>query len=200
MPKNLPGHYSPKMVTKLLSMTSPHHAYVWKNVNWHDRIRFTLLWWSLQTNTHQEQYLQRLVGSALLLRYVGVIWFIFMFVQLLPIRFTQPYSCCVSKSTMKHLQKLDWKSDFLLFGYGYRERMFVDYAIGYIGPPNCVHYWVKSSHYHLKMYSNFFWARVFMMFALWSSSNHAPIKYRGLIKKMSHLRPIYLTQCQGMIS
>ena len=30
------------------------------------------------------------------------------------------------------------------------------------------------------------------MFALWSSPNCIPIKYRGPIKKTSHLRPIYL--------
>ena len=30
------------------------------------------------------------------------------------------------------------------------------------------------------------------MFALWSSTNHIPIKYRGAIKKTNHLRPIYL--------
>ena len=32
----------------------------------------------------------------------------------------------------------------------------------------------------------------FMMFALRSPPNHIPLKYRGLIKKTSHLRPIYL--------
>ena len=31
------------------------------------------------------------------------------------------------------------------------------------------------------------------MFALWSSLNHIPIKYRDLIKETSHLRSIYLT-------
>ena len=29
------------------------------------------------------------------------------------------------------------------------------------------------------------------MFAFWSSLNHIPMKFRGLIKKTSHLRPIY---------
>ena len=29
-----------------------------------------------------------------------------------------------------------------LFSYGYQKCMFVDFLIGYIGPPNCVHYWV----------------------------------------------------------
>ena len=32
-----------------------------------------------------------------------------------------------------------------------------------------------------------------MMFALWSSATHIPIKSKGPMKKMSHLRPIYLT-------
>jgi hypothetical protein len=31
-----------------------------------------------------------------------------------------------------------------------------------------------------------------MMYALWSSLNHIPIKYTGPIKKTSHLRPIYV--------
>ena len=31
-----------------------------------------------------------------------------------------------------------------------------------------------------------------MMFALWSSPNHTPIKYKGPPKKTSHLKPIYL--------
>jgi hypothetical protein len=30
------------------------------------------------------------------------------------------------------------------------------------------------------------------MFAFWSSPNRVPIKYRGMIKKTSPLRPIYL--------
>ena len=30
------------------------------------------------------------------------------------------------------------------------------------------------------------------MFALSSSPNYIPIKYRGMIKKTNHLRPIYL--------
>ena len=33
-----------------------------------------------------------------------------------------------------------------------------------------------------------------MMFALSSSVNHTPIKYRGPVKKTSHIRPIYLSQ------
>lgn len=34
-----------------------------------------------------------------------------------------------------------------------------------------------------------------MVFALWSSPNRIPIKYRVLSKKVSHLRPIYLRAC-----
>ena len=36
-----------------------------------------------------------------------------------------------------------------------------------------------------------------MMFSLWSSLNHVPIKYWGLIKKMRHLRPIYFNDGIG---
>jgi hypothetical protein len=47
---------------------------------------------------------------------------------------TQQNSCCIGKSTMKP------KSDLASFSYGYRKSLFVDFLIGYIGPPNCVHY------------------------------------------------------------
>ena len=43
------------------------------------------------------------------IRYVGVIWIVIHVLQILPIRFTQQKSSC----------------------------MFVDFLIGYIGPPNC---------------------------------------------------------------
>ena len=74
------------------------------------------------------------------IRYVNIIWFVFHVPQLLPVRFTQQYSSYIIKSTMKRLQKPDWKSVLLLSSYGYRKCMFVDFLIGYIGPPNCVHY------------------------------------------------------------
>jgi hypothetical protein len=54
-----------------------------------------------------------------LLRYAGVIWFVFHVLQLLLIRFIQQNSCCISKSTMKHLQNTDWKLDLPLFSYDY---------------------------------------------------------------------------------
>ena len=38
------------------------------------------------------------------LRYVGAIRFVFHVLQLLPIRFTQQHSCCISKYVMKRLQ------------------------------------------------------------------------------------------------
>ena len=45
---------------------------------------------------------------------VGVVWFVFHVLQLPPIRFTQKRNlCCISRSTMKHLESLDWKSDVL---------------------------------------------------------------------------------------
>ena len=46
---------------------------------------------------------------------------------------------CTCKFTMKHMRKPDWKSDLPLFSYGNRKCMFVDFLIGNIGPPNCVH-------------------------------------------------------------
>ena len=64
---------------------------------------------------------------------------LFRVLQLLPIKFTQWY---ISKSTMEHLQKLDWKSYLPLFSYGYRKCMFFDFLPRYIGPPKCVNCWV----------------------------------------------------------
>ena len=39
------------------------------------------------------------------IRYVGDIWFVFYFLQLLMIRFTQQNSCCISKFMVKYLKK-----------------------------------------------------------------------------------------------
>ena len=41
------------------------------------------------------------------LRYVGVIWFLLHVLQLLPTRVAQQNMYCISKSTMKHMQKQD---------------------------------------------------------------------------------------------
>jgi hypothetical protein len=37
------------------------------------------------------------------MKYVGVIWFVFHGLQLLPINFPHQNSCCINKSIMKHL-------------------------------------------------------------------------------------------------
>ena len=63
-------------------------------------------------------------------------------VRLLSIGFTQQSLCRFSKSTMKHLQKPDWKSDLVLIWYGYHKCMFVDFLIGYMGSSKWVHYWM----------------------------------------------------------
>ena len=44
-------------------------------------------------------------------------------------------TCNAIPTAMKHLQKLD----LFWVGYGYWKCMFVDFLIGYICPPNCVH-------------------------------------------------------------
>ena len=77
------------------------------------------------------------------LRFVGVMWFFFPphVLQIPLIRSTQQNSRCISKSTMKHLQKSDWNYDFFLFSYGYRKYMFVDFLIGYIGLPITLPSW-----------------------------------------------------------
>ena len=121
----------------------------------------------------------------------GVIWFIFHVLQLLLIRFTWHYSCCIGKSILQHLQKPDRKSDVSWYISDYRMCMFVDFLIGYLGLSNCVHYWMQSSYEQCNPIS--FSICIFMMFALWSLMNHIPNKYRGAIRKTSHLRTIYLT-------
>jgi hypothetical protein len=72
--------------------------------------------------------------------YVGVIWLLFHVLQLLPIVFTRQNSCCVSKPTMKRMQKPYWKLDLPCFHYGYWKSKFVDFLVGYIGTPNNVDY------------------------------------------------------------
>ena len=42
------------------------------------------------------------------------------------------------------------------------------------------------------MESNLFWTCVFMVFVLWSSPNHTPIKHRSSIKETDRLTPTYL--------
>lgn len=69
---------------------------------------------------------------------MGVIWFTFQVLQLLPTRITQQNICYFSKSTMKHEQKVDWKLELPLFSYGHQNDMFVDSFTKNRGPPNCV--------------------------------------------------------------
>ena len=45
------------------------------------------------------------------IRYVSVIWFVLHVLQLLSTIFIQQNSCCISKYKIKHMQKLDWKSN-----------------------------------------------------------------------------------------
>ena len=52
---------------------------------------------------------------------------IFHVLQRLPIRVTRWDLCCISKSTMKHRQKSDWKSDLPNLSYGYWKHIFVDF-------------------------------------------------------------------------
>ena len=72
----------------------------------------------------------------ILMNRLGVIWFVFHVLQLLPIRLHKNL-CCISKSKIP-----DWKLDLPLFSCGYRKCMFVDFLIESIDPSSCVHYWV----------------------------------------------------------
>jgi hypothetical protein len=53
-------------------------------------------------------------------RYVGVVWFHFHVFQVLSIRFIQQNSCCIRKSTMKHMQNRisNWNSSDLVVVIG----------------------------------------------------------------------------------
>jgi hypothetical protein len=81
-------------------------------------------------------------AMSLYLRYVGVIWFLFDVLQLLPIIFTEQNPCWSSKSIETSLkEKPGWKSELPWFTHDYRKRMFVDLLIGCICPCNCGYYW-----------------------------------------------------------
>ena len=45
--------------------------------------------------------------DQVILKICGVIWFLSHVLQLLLVKFTQQNFCCISKSTMKHMRKLD---------------------------------------------------------------------------------------------
>ena len=101
---------------------------------------------------------------------------------------------------MKHLQKPYWKpnrkSDLIWFSYGYQNRVFVDFLIGYrkaLPIVLIVECRVVISIWRCSPISSK-GVSLFMLFALWSSPlNHIPIKYREPIKRTSHLKPIYLS-------
>ena len=59
---------------------------------------------------------------------------------------TQQNSCCISKCTIKHLQRSNWKSNLPLLNINWWKCMFVDFLTWYIGPPNYVHYWVYTTY------------------------------------------------------
>ena len=84
-----------------------------------------------------------------------------------------------------------WKSNL---SYGYRKCMFVISCLSrYIGPLNCVYYWVWSSKFFsLEKWSNFIWTCVSLVFILWSSK-HTPINYRTCpIEERIKTTPAYL--------
>jgi hypothetical protein len=74
-------------------------------------------------------------------RYVDVIWFIFHVLHLLPTIFTQHNSCCMSKSTMYHMQKPNKNSDFPWFSFGSWKCMFVNFLTWYASPPSLCSLW-----------------------------------------------------------
>ena len=69
--------------------------------------------------------------------------------QLQLIRRTQKNFCCISKFTMKHQQKSDWNLECSWFSWSLE--VCVESFIGYIGLPNCIHYWMWNNQFNLKM-------------------------------------------------
>ena len=126
-------------------------------------------------------------------KYVGVICVVLCVLQLLPIRFiSQQSSCCISKPMMKHVQKPGLKSDLPSFKYGSQKCMFVDFFLTiYVLELFPIVFTIKCCRLVTSKPISFKHV-LFMMFALWSSLNHMPIKHRGLIKKLSQLRPMYV--------
>ena len=78
-------------------------------------------------------------------RYVDINWFICHVLQFLLIKFKKRNLCYIRKSAMKYQQKSDWKSNLPWFSCTFPKCMFVDFLTEYIGPPNCVRYWIYSS-------------------------------------------------------
>ena len=92
-------------------------------------------------------------------RHVGVIWFIFRVLQLLPRRYTQQNMRCISIFTTKHQQqKLEWKSALgpdvvmvigsvclLIPWLNARVFLVVFRIYFYTTHPICVHYWVWNN-------------------------------------------------------
>ena len=82
--------------------------------------------------------------AILTFRYVGV----FHVLQLLLVTFAQQNLCCISKSMMKHLWKLDKKIEPLLIWLWLFEVYVVDFFTRYNSPPNYIHCWVQCSYYY----------------------------------------------------
>ena len=100
------------------------------------------------------------------LKNMGNIWF-FNVLLLLPIRFTQENACCIRKSTMKHMQKPDRKSNLSYFTFGYQKCVFVDFLTRHICALNCVHYLsVKKLLVFENAVQSLFNTCVFMTFVL----------------------------------
>ena len=73
--------------------------------------------------------------------HVGVIQFVFHFLQLVPIRFAQHNLCCTSNPNDPNeaSPKIGLKSNLPRFSYDYWKCMFVDSLTKYIVPPNYIH-------------------------------------------------------------
>ena len=115
--------------------------------------------------------------------------------QLLSTIWTQWKLCCISKSTTKHRQILDWKSTLpWFFSDRSRKSMIVDSSVECRSPPNCVQYWVcRVVDKIWKRSPISFECMCLQVFVLRSSPEDTPIKSRCPIKKSIRTAPTNLT-------
>ena len=75
--------------------------------------------------------------------YVGVMWFLFiMFSNFYQLDLHNKTQFALANSRCNIYKKSDQNLDLPWYNYSNQKYMFVDSLTGYIGPPNCVHYWV----------------------------------------------------------
>jgi hypothetical protein len=100
----------------------------------------------------------------------------------------------VCESTMKHPQKLDWKSDNFWFSYGRWKRMNVGFLTEYIGPLHWVQSWVCRTVLQFEdVFLSLLWHVCLVVFCFGSSVDYTSVKCRCTIKSSNQITPAYLS-------